>query len=333
MESNKKKLLVAAVFAGALALPAAALAGVASGNCVNCHTMHNSQGGQVMVTGSTYGDAGNGTLLKKSGGCAGCHTTGVNAALTGMDATLGAPQVDNDPIVAGDLILAGGFFDPTTPADANIHNVVDLSHGIDAAINTNLGTSPGGAFATANGANPALTCQGCHGAKIHHGTAAGSNATYLGTSVNSYRGLGGVGAVYVSTRGAASGTYGVDDGSVTPYDAATMNSFCAGCHGDFHGTANTGTASPWTRHPTNIVLPAAYDTNYAAALVADTKVNAKVPVGGDGTNSDIVMCISCHRPHGSDQADLIRFGYNDGANNLAGGVAQSVGCESCHGAK
>ena len=107
-----------------------------------------------------------------------------------------------------------------------------------------------------------------------------------------------------------------------------MNLFCASCHGLFHGDLNTSSdnngSKPWIRHPTNVnssLIGANYEGNLKAVPLGDA--------GATGTNQ--VMCISCHRPHGSAVNDLLRFSYS-GTDNYAGDVPASLGCETCHGA-
>lgn len=61
--------LMAAVLVTAFSAPAAAKV---TGACVNCHTMHNSQGGSPMAT-DTYGIPPYGNLLVDA--CVGCHSS------------------------------------------------------------------------------------------------------------------------------------------------------------------------------------------------------------------------------------------------------------------
>ena len=143
-----------------------------------------------------------------------------------------------------------------------------------------------------------------------------------------------------------SATYGVNDGTISGYASGTqaastnnINAFCATCHGLFHGAGNQGSqATAWVRHPTDWSLTAAdpgnpgttFVVNYGGLLAAQQRV---LPLGNDGTDADSIMCITCHRPHGSGENDLLRFAYNDGTNNEAGDATASFGCESCHGVK
>jgi predicted CXXCH cytochrome family protein len=106
----------------------------------------------------------------------------------------------------------------------------------------------------------------------------------------------------------------------------SITAFCAGCHRVFH--EEMGSESPWLRHPSDVTLPqtdeyGAYDpvNNYSTeAPVA--WLNPGTPAAGEA----IVMCLSCHRAHGSDQPDMLRWDYSA---MIAGGDG-SGGCFTCH---
>ena len=305
---NKKLVLGslagATLLAGAaFMLPSAAQAAV-QGTCVNCHTMHNSQTGAVVIAGTTYGDAANGMLLNQD--CVGCHTGAANNTLGVDTAAPNAPQVG---ATASASANAAGYFNVA----------VGTSHTVAASITTmaaDLATAPGGAFATAAG----FDCEDCHGATgAHHGTPA------------SYRMLdadagndGTADGITVTPGGTVDTQFGNLDASASTYDGLTMNAFCAACHGTFHGNANTNTASPFVRHPTTNGTTAIDAALYGASHTG----SAVVPVG-EGAVSD-VMCISCHRAHGSGELDMLRFNY---AANNAGDTTTDLGCETCHGQK
>ncbi len=121
----------------------------------------------------------------------------------------------------------------------------------------------------------------------------------------------------------------------------TMSGFCATCHGGFHvmgdadddieGEGIGGSInSPFTRHPTDIILPstgeyAAYTSYSVEAPVA----RQAVPSGMSATvtpGSDVVMCLSCHMAHASDYPDMLRFDYTA----MVAGGGGSGGCFTCH---
>ncbi|HIC92409.1 MAG TPA: hypothetical protein EYP21_10200 [Syntrophaceae bacterium] len=43
--------------------------------------------------------------------------------------------------------------------------------------------------------------------------------------------------------------------------------------------------------------------------------------------TDQVMCLSCHRAHGSPYADMLRWNYS---HMIAGDTTKSGGCFTCH---
>lgn len=208
-----------------------------------------------------------------------------------------------------------------------------------------------------------LTCAGtygCHGMHnatgitgAHHGntgltaTQAGTVGTPPTTVGSSYRFLGGIsgleqsqwnwnesasshneyfGANDTALRGSAGNVYGNKD---------TISFSCAECHGFFHSYIDDTTqGSPWLRHPTDIALKGTGEyTNYTAystqaPVARDTVVSSMSATVTPG--DDIVMCLSCHRAHGSPEPDLLRWTYS---GMVAGGGGADTGCFTCHTSK
>jgi len=125
-----------------------------------------------------------------------------------------------------------------------------------------------------------------------------------------------------------------------------ISDFCAGCHNDFHswpagGYPNGGNDSPWLRHPAAIALPSsgeyaaytAYDPDVPVARnSSDTLTGYSGPSGTVTPGQDKVMCLSCHRAHGSPYKDMLRWDYN----NMKAGTSDSAagtGCFKCHSQK
>ncbi len=138
-------------------------------------------------------------------------------------------------------------------------------------------------------------------------------------------------------------------------DPKSINYLCAECHGHFHsGVGNSDGAddedstvgSPWIRHPSdfdmNNVKTKEYG-NYPGPFGSAGTYWPAAPVGSDDlsagvrsqvlqTDDDaIVLCISCHRAHGSPYADLLRWDY--GECNASSGSAGNCGCYACHTTK
>jgi predicted CXXCH cytochrome family protein len=134
----------------------------------------------------------------------------------------------------------------------------------------------------------------------------------------------------------------------------TISFFCALCHGNYHEAAQIGaSATPWLRHPTDLVLmsgsrgtseysaynnaggpPNALYSNIAPVArggipVPAASTNTVVTTAADNTGA-IVMCLSCHRAHGSDQPDILRWDYSA---IIAGGAGGNIGCFICHTTK
>ena len=122
----------------------------------------------------------------------------------------------------------------------------------------------------------------------------------------------------------------------------TTTAFCTGCHGDFHFEQKSGTF--WVRHPSDAVIPNTAGSEYAdtggvshlydplspvAKITVDTTPDTTVNPG-----TDMVMCLSCHRPHGSPYPDLLRWDYTQ---QIAGSDPDEVtldqGCFYCHTTK
>ncbi len=378
MEGKKWMKLMLATIAGACLLPVAASAQV-SGQCADCHTMHNSQNA-VAIDGSGPNEA------LTNADCIGCHSDATAQTIrTGAGGS-------NTPIVlytggAPTTTLAGGNFywvGTTLGADDTMgHNVYP---GTTTATDTNLGTTPPGDDAYGGTFTGNLTCAGttgCHGDRDVAGDFASisgahhtPDTTITGASVGtSYRFLG----ASDGAAGVTDGILGLEDAdwentaSATDHNQyfgqarttttgdvigneQTISSLCAECHGGFHNGAGAGLGvsdddsmtSPWIRHPTDIDMNTVNGTEYAGyndpsgsgtnnysiiAPVGSLVVTAPLGTVLNAAGDAIVMCISCHRPHGSANADLLRWDYSAiNAHSSAAGT-NNTGCFICHTTK
>ena len=354
---NRKMVGFTAVAAVCL-LPALAQSQV-RGQCADCHTMHNSQNGEVMAVGGPHG-------MLLTGDCIGCHTNTTDGSGRGGSS-------DNIPFVhhtsAPDLgaggMLAGGSFYWVLTDDSKGHNVLGIA-GADGNFVDPL-LPPGGIALDAQ-----LTCagtNGCHGDRTvegdyaalsgaHHAAPKLANAAsgYMDGDgmANSYRFLLGVKGIESpdwealqdpSTRNVY---YGIDRSADTQNDAATISSLCGQCHGDYHANAAgqisaSGTmSSPWVRHPTD------FDMVGIGGEYADYEYSMEAPVASSNIDNTytrpnpedimntpgdaIVTCISCHRAHGSAHDDLLRWDYSSMQAHDAG-AALGTGCFRCHTTK
>ena len=325
-----------------------------TGECYNCHTMHNSQGGQPM----TFNKASNPVSLLLRGTCLGCHgqyPTGGQYIIGNIPQVLHASSTD---LPAGNFAYITGN-KPLQNADSNTagHNVIDL--GVQ---ETKL-TSPPGDINNTGITNQNFTCAGiygCHGDRTiqdpytamrgaHHTDDSplkfGSiNLSGQGDTVGtSYRFLKGVKGGEVSWSNYPTPPYDHNEyyGDTTPGTSSatapannTISGLCAECHGAFYGSTNVGSSSPWLRHPTDTVLPNAYEyanyTTYSVvAPVARTSSwsgwSASSPSTTVTPGSDVIMCLSCHYAHASPYFKSMRWDYKGWP-----GSGGTNGCNVCH---
>ncbi len=380
-----KKVLIVFVAIASLLLVSYGSSYAIQGQCVNCHTMHNSQNGTRMADQDTpYG-----SLLRA--GCISCHTQ--NGAGQGATNTYGAPIVfhtTNPAAQGGGYTLAGGdFYWVATgygATDSTGHNVAGIA-GVDAAIAANLGNyvppgwdagaTPGalndGQITVSGGTgswSTQLNCAGtygCHGVHNQSGDFPGMKGAHHNnpgiaqtqadtptTIGDSYRFLSGIKGLENSqwnwneTTSSHNEYFGSNDLTVRSSTAVgyankrTISYMCAECHGAYHSYIDAAPlGTPWLRHPTDIVLGRGAGTEYSAynpdggnqySLQAPV-ARASVPADSSptiNTASDIVMCLSCHRAHGSNQPDILRWDYS---GMIAGSTAPHTGCFVCHTTK
>ncbi|MBE0425687.1 MAG: hypothetical protein IBX72_03465 [Nitrospirae bacterium] len=133
-------------------------------------------------------------------------------------------------------------------------------------------------------------------------------------------------------------------GAITQTDTKTISYLCSQCHGYFHSEISDQTppSSPWTRHPTDtdVMGKGGEYANYNDVVAAGT-YSLEAPVGyvnipasprqivtaGDSP----VICLSCHRAHGSPHDDILRWDYS--TMLAGGGGADGTGCFRCHTTK
>jgi hypothetical protein len=341
-----------------------------TGNCANCHTMHNSQNGTAMAIYGADGQSWKGTgpyPALTRGTCLGCHGIGTSKIVTigGSD----IPQVYHTD-ASGDL--AGGNFayiigsagggKSRVTADQNSagHNVIDLG----SAYEETVLTSPPGYDVPVTNEN--LTCagsRGCHGNRVpsgssgllalkgaHHQNIDGK-CDVADEVYNSYRFLRGVKGLEITGtykwQNKDAGNHNEYFGATTPMSDDclschlpmdvvpannTISGFCGTCHGNFHFLEGIGgnPSSPFTRHPTDVILPnsgeySAYTTYSVEAPVARTTVPDSISnIVQPGI--DVVMCLSCHAPHATPYADILRWDYS----TMVAGGGGSGGCFTCH---
>ncbi len=353
-----------------------------SGNCNNCHTMHNSQNASGMVLDSiapgtdpnctTCHNEPRSVLLRMN--CLGCHGQDPGGASNIIPLSY-VPQVAHK---ASTDLAAGNYryvfqADPQGD-DTHGHQVHGFNDIVDDSYMTQANYPPGfkpeydpsdDNYQTGNAYR--IMCagrNGCHGNRdysgqlqavkgAHHADdtllkfGAGFTETGQGDTVGkSYRFLykvhGAEDSDWEATLGATDhneykgAIYGASHSSPQTWDSInTISEFCAECHGDFHlgGSSGIGSATPWLRHPTDIVLPDSGEYSVYTAYSTEAPVaRQSIPAGttqASGTvtpDTDIVMCLSCHRAHASLYPDILRWDYS----TMVSGGGGSGGCFTCH---
>ena len=318
-----------------------------TGPCSDCHTMHNSQGGTHMMLNTTIdgtsGPDGGGYTSLTRGTCVGCHTGEVNSGPIPFVNSLSLPT---------DYLAGGNFYwVAQAGGSAKGHNVKGIPGMTEDAV---LTVAPGDTIGCQiNSCHITLFepqddtldtgCQGCHLAPKHHALQQADGAPAL--EVNGY-------FRFLSGHMAGDGVEGIEDddwqyendandhneylglvnensdGGFNGIGGNTMTAYCTGCHGNFH-TQSDGN-SDWIRHPSDAVIPNSGE--YAAYTVYDPIAPVARPtltsVSGTVTpGTDMVMCLSCHRAHGSEFDDLLRWDY---ADMVAGDASKTGGCFICH---
>lgn len=348
---SKLSVLCLLLFALCTLLFALKLEAKVTGACSNCHTMHNSQGGLPMAyqdDRSTLASTPYKALVIYS--CVGCHSA--TNATTWKDSVTNAPIVFNtsEPTYAAKGLAAGNFYYVSGTVDNTGHNV--LSNTDETLVNT----PPGGTALTAQ-----LRCagtRGCHGHNGkqsgdtavddqisamkggHHGDDAPPLAGILTDVSKNYRFLLGI-----KGREDSDWEYDNVNTSHNEYQGSTSSSentisyLCGECHGKFHtwigGASEVGTASPWLRHPTDILLPSDAGKEYknytSYSMIAplarpdpDNVANTTLVTPG----TDIIMCLSCHRAHASPYLKMMRWDYK--SSSLLTALS---GCNVCHTSK
>ena len=194
-------------------------------------------------------------------------------------------------------------------------------------------------------------CEGCHLAPKHHaarqeeGKPAKQEHGYfrfLSGHVGDLIGTHGVEGIedndWQHTNGATDHNEylgRVNNNSTGGFSGAgenTMTAYCTGCHGNFHVQKNT--AGGWIRHPSDALLPS--EGEYTKYKIYDPNVpvardDLTAGVLGTVDSGDMVMCLSCHRAHGSPYDDMLRWDYDSMV--ISGGANDGTGCFKCHSAK
>ena len=336
-----------------------------TGPCYICHTMHNSEDGDSKYRPDTAdANIGWNSSDELAGGvssstpaakllvtnCVGCHSSSTGNTIVTIGDNTRVPIVYNT-VPPTDNVLAGGNFYWVGNGDNNKgHNVYgiagqDPNHTGGAPGNTNCGgdnTACHSTLAASGNSYSKPGCQGCHFNTFHHT----DNGQYR--FLNGHQGSG----HYVEgqehanwEQDATASSHNYYKGYAGPVGSGaslavtkSISTFCSACHFDFHRTSDQystriGNTGAWVRHPTDIALPgtgefAGYDP--VSSYDLDAPVAWTAPTA-ESKGTAIVMCLSCHRPHGSDQDNMLRWNYS--GNCLVGSGNSDCGCFTCHSNK
>jgi len=356
------------VLAGNLIIPSLCLAAI-TGECSNCHTMHNSEQGNPVAYkinasgGVDTSDVPLDHLLKTD--CLGCHSSGGAETIVDMvdvrtPIVLNFTEPSYPPDGSALSTLAGGNFHwMIAGGDAYGHNVSGIS-GVDLRFSPSV--APGSKIRSAECANCHGTlatsqggCRGCH-VPFHHANT--TDAVIAGEEQGWYRFLGSVMQRNDQEGPPPEGVVGIEDpdweqnplanqhntyqGAPGPYvnylESGAIDQKCIGCHDQFHN--ETVVNSTWIRHPVDVAIP---DNGEFTGLI---NYNPLVPVARQNVSladtnfsnvnrgSDVVACVSCHRPHGSPYPAMLRWAYRDwpGDDPYTQQPAYN-GCAVCHTSK
>jgi len=106
--------------------------------------------------------------------------------------------------------------------------------------------------------------------------------------------------------------------------------YCIACHSNFCGAENQSSDIGWIRHPTNASLPLQGEYAGYEANRKDVPVSYPDPNKPERSTAR-VMCMSCHRPHGTPYPYLLRWDYSA---MMAGSEDDNeTGCFACHTTK
>ena len=335
-----------------------------TGRCDNCHTMHNSQNG----TDWDPNGPNPALLVSNCVGCHSSNTSSLYYDLGGTNVPVVLYTGGTAPteyLAGGNFWWVkeglGG-------EDTKGHNVFldEEDNNLSEAPGVNAGLSCGGEnschrnlnqpfFDTVPGLIGRQGCTGCHmlddesqPGGFHH-----ADDPSPGSVINSfpwYR--------FLKGHHPAHGVSGIEDtdweatrdpndhneylgkyqtggnksAGFTIISNRTMTAFCCGCHGNFHRQEPSGA---WIRHPSDAVLPD--EGEYATYTTYDPNVPVSRPdlSGYSGPSNtvtpgtDLVMCLSCHRPHGSPYPDMLRWNYVE----MKVGGGGLGGCFVCHTGK
>lgn len=264
--------------------------------------------------------------------CTQCHSAGIGGNTGQTDSTPFVYQTNSSDLAGGN------FYYAASKGDRYGHNVQGF-----AEINADSLNAPGLKDTSLDFRTTRLTCAGkygCHGDRSKTSPRDSMNGSHHAydpnkvpdgkTVATSYRFLLGVTGREMNLDGykwefkVSSQKHNGYKGSNNADDPGSISHLCMHCHGkegSFHGLGG---------HPVNIILPMGeyegyteYDPSVPVARVDFSNVENEAEVSSKSGN-DVVMCLSCHRAHGSPYASILRFPYDEENMSISGN------CRTCH---
>ncbi len=149
---------------------------------------------------------------------------------------------------------------------------------------------------------------------------------------------------YTSSSNDHNEYFGIEENGTTGLSPTglghTVTGFCSGCHYVFR--TQGGLTSPFTRHPADVVISntAEYTNAFGAGGTGTGTYDPLIPVARPtvpdapistvSIGTDMVMCLSCHRAHGSQYFKMLRWDYKGESSTLPQALS---GCNKCHTSK
>lgn len=287
--------------------------------CAGCHTMHNSQDGQLVDPANPNGNAYLLNAGNASDTCLRCHAAyGQFAGGTGYGA-------------GGDFYWLTKTWSwsahghtSSSEADAHGHNIISATNNISQ--DATLSIAPGGDFLSQY-----LSCTSCHDPhgnlnfRLLYGSSSGP--IYAG---GRYDFASDAPLALGNSRRTVSGSGQETDQAHTIYKSG-MSDWCANCHEEFHSENTTKMV-----HPTGTGMGSSVAAAYNAYISTDNLVGGNaassymglVPFEAvnvilddpstDPTNytqgpqgTDQIMCLTCHRAHASPFNDMTRWDMSE----------------------
>jgi len=192
--------------------------------------------------------------------------------------------------------------------------------------------------------------KGSHHYKDHKVWQSGASLATSYRMLDEIQGFGDADYEYRPTDLKHNKYYGIDRTTETETAVGTISSQCARCHENYHNgpgdlvPSNTLGTGVWLRHPidfdmSNAVSSTEYQLYNGSSSYGNNIYSVISPVATaditttlnksifNQANDALVMCLSCHRAHGSPYAGSLRWDYK------AWPAAGYNGCAVCHTTK